>query len=159
MSFLLTPVALICPILGGNFLNNSRTESLSPITPAIQEQAICRIHKNAQGVTDLSLGTHSVAIYPIHYVDQHNAHIIFALKLLSQQTPTQMQVWTGNISNQRISSEHKQIHLLDNELQLISLNLNESFDAQQDHLCISFATEGGNFTAAQIQLSIHPAKI
>ena len=153
MSFLLTPVALICPILGGNF-QCKNTESTTP-TIAHHEQAICRIHKHEKGVTDVSIGMHSIAIYPIHFVDAGQQHIIFATKLLSQQAPQSIKLWTGDIHSERVSSSAEQITLNGEELQLISLNIADSFDAASDHLCMTFESENGSYTAAQIQLGGH----
>ena len=153
MSFLLTPVALICPILSGNI--PSHTNACA--TPAIaqQEQAICRIHQHEKGVTDVSIGMHSIAIYPIHYVDAEQQHIIFATKLLSQQAPKSIKVWTGDINTERVSSNAEIISLNGEELQLISVNLKDSFNAASDHLCLSFESESGRYSAAQIQLRNH----
>ena len=153
MSFLLTPVALICPILGGNF----QYKNPEHLTTAVShhEQAICRIHKHEQGVTDVSVGMHSIAIYPIHYVEAPKQHIIFAAKLLSQQAPQSISFWTGDINSERVSSNTEQISLNGEALQLISLNIDDSFDAASDHLCMTFESESGSYSAAQIQLSSH----
>lgn len=153
MSFLLTPVALICPLFCNSAQDVQEEQlQLSSVISQPHQQAVCRILQGSQGETTVNIGTSGIEIYPIHYIDDENTHIIFAAKLLGDYIPQQTHIWTGDIHTQRVSSSEEKVSFVHNELRLVSLSLNHPVDWQKDHLCISFATEHGTREMAQIQL-------
>lgn len=152
MLFLLTPVALICPVLNVGFAEPvTEQESKQQIQC---EQAICRIHKLQAGETSVSVGMHSIAIYPIHYVDGDEPYLVFSVRMLSQHNPVRVQLWTGDLYEQRQSSEPVNLNLTDGDFQMPVLHLQDKFDKQRDQLCLTFLDEHGMQTAAQIKLEI-----
>lgn len=148
MSLLLTPVALICPIFNSSSPIETRQEQ-----PAAQEQAVCRIYQQPDGVTDVSIGTSSLALYPIHYIDGEEPYLIFASTLLPYAQPSQLQLWTGDLHSGRVSAVVQRLQLQDHELQLVHMPLLPDYDAERDALCVSVGANADTAAAVQIQLT------
>lgn len=134
MSLLLTPIALICPLISG--AQPARAQVKQAATQ--QEQAVCRIHKKIDGSTDVSVGTKSLSLYPIHAFAADNSYLLFAIKLPAFADATSLRMWTAASHNPQPSSEIVHQDLSDSELQLVKIPLNEQADIEHDVLCLSF---------------------
>ncbi|NRA37409.1 MAG: hypothetical protein HRU15_04665 [Planctomycetes bacterium] len=72
--------------------------------------------------------------------------------MLGHYLPKKCQLWTGDIHQQRVSSSEEAVGVVDNTLQLISLQLHKGYDWRHDHLCLSFETQHGSREVVQVQM-------
>ncbi len=151
MSLLLTPVALICPIFSSATAALTQAPQSRDDAHIAREQAMCRIATNDMGVTNVSVGMHTVAIYPIHYVESEKPYITFSMKLVSQMSPVKIQMWTGSADQQRISDKVT-LYLDKEEFKLPLIYPAGDLNLQRDRLCLSFDNGHGSQTEAHIQL-------
>ena len=134
MSLLLTPIALICPLLSGAQPARAQVKQVE----TQQEQAVCRIHKKQDGSTDVSVGTKSLSIYPIHAFAAEQSYLLFAVKLPAFAEASAVRMWTAASSDPQPSSDIVQQALNDSSLQLVKIPLNEQADIEHDVLCLAF---------------------
>ena len=153
MSILLTPVALICPIFSNAFPSQEQCGVPSEARSIHQEQAVCRIHKQSSGVTDISVGAQNIGIYPIHYVGGDAPYLIFASKVMTLGDIERVQMWTGSADASVISSDKLELDLRTNELSLSKIELDRETHSDGDLLWLSFQHKDQSCNIVQVQLS------